>query len=44
MGSKGQTKVFEKGDLCKLNPCYSKYALAMEQNDFGFISIYFNAI
>ena len=41
MGCKGQTKVFERGDLCKLGPCYSKYTLAMEQNVFGFISIYF---
>ena len=44
MGCKGQTKVFERGDLCKLDPCYSKYTLAMEQADFYFIGIYFKAI
>ena len=44
MGCKGQTKVFERRDLCKLDSCYSKYTLAMEKNNFGFISIYFKAI
>ena len=44
MGCKGQIKVFERGDLCKLDPFYSKYTLTMEQNDFSFINIYFKAI
>ena len=44
MGCKGQTKVFERMDLCKLDPCYSKYTLAIKQNDFRFIGIYFKAI
>ena len=39
MGFKGQAKVFERGDLCRLEPCYSKYTLAMKQDDFGNIGI-----
>ena len=44
MGCKGQTKVFERGDLCKLDPPYHKYILAMEQNNFSFIGINFKII
>ena len=44
MGCKGQTKVFERGELCKLDSCYSKYTLAIEQNNFGFIGIDFKII
>ena len=40
---RGQTKVFESKNLCKLDPCYSKYTLAINQNDFHFIGIYFKA-
>ena len=44
MGSKGQAQVFERGDLLKLDPCYRKSALAVKQDDFGFISVEFKVV
>ena len=41
MGSKGQTEVFEGGDLIKLEPCHVKSTLAVDQDDFGFVGIDF---
>ena len=44
MGSKGQAMVFEGRDLLKLDPCYGKNALAVEQDDFGFVGIDFKVV
>ena len=37
MCCKGQTKIVERGDIYKLNPCYSKYTLVVEKDEFGFL-------
>ena len=41
MGCKGYTKTFEGGDLCKLDPCYNEYNLAIKQDDFEFYQYWF---